>query len=44
MSDILPYIISACIGIGLAAASGFRVFLPFFFCEPCILSGLDPCL
>lgn len=31
MSDILPYIISACIGIGLAAASGFRVFLPFFF-------------
>ena len=31
MSDILPYIISACNGIGLAAASGFRVFLPFFF-------------
>ena len=31
MSDILPYIISACIGIGLAAASGVRVFLPFFF-------------
>ncbi|MDN5626778.1 MAG: DUF4126 domain-containing protein [Weeksellaceae bacterium] len=31
MGDILPYIISACIGIGLAAASGFRVFLPFFF-------------
>ncbi|KIC62458.1 DUF4126 domain-containing protein [Chryseobacterium taiwanense] len=26
----LPYIISAFIGIGLAAASGFRVFLPLF--------------
>lgn len=26
----LPYIISAFIGIGLAAASGFRVFLPMF--------------
>lgn len=31
MSDILPYLISGFIGIGLAAASGFRVFLPFFF-------------
>lgn len=30
MSDILPYILSAFIGIGLAAASGFRVFLPMF--------------
>ena len=26
----LPYFISAFIGIGLAAASGFRVFLPMF--------------
>lgn len=31
MSDFLPYLISGFIGIGLAAASGFRVFLPFFF-------------
>jgi len=30
MSDILPYLLSSCIGIGLAAASGFRVFLPLF--------------
>ncbi len=30
MNDILPYILSAFIGIGLAAASGFRVFLPMF--------------
>ena len=30
MSDILPYILSTFIGIGLAAASGFRVFLPLF--------------
>lgn len=30
MSDILPYILSTFIGIGLAAASGFRVFLPMF--------------
>ncbi len=30
MNDILPYVISAFIGIGLAAASGFRVFLPMF--------------
>ncbi|KFC24304.1 DUF4126 domain-containing protein [Chryseobacterium sp. FH1] len=30
MADILPYILSAFIGIGLAAASGFRVFLPMF--------------
>ena len=30
MSDILPYILSSFIGIGLAAASGFRVFLPLF--------------
>ncbi|MFC0343321.1 DUF4126 domain-containing protein [Epilithonimonas hispanica] len=30
MSDILPYTLSAFIGIGLAAASGFRVFLPMF--------------
>lgn len=30
MSDILPYVLSAFIGIGLAAASGFRVFLPMF--------------
>ena len=26
----LPYVLSAFIGIGLAAASGFRVFLPMF--------------
>lgn len=33
MSDqipLLPYIISAFIGIGLAAATGFRVFMPMF--------------
>ena len=33
MSDqipFLPYIISAFIGIGLAAATGFRVFMPMF--------------
>ena len=30
MADILPYLLSAFIGIGLAAASGFRVFLPMF--------------
>ncbi|SHK12955.1 DUF4126 domain-containing protein [Epilithonimonas mollis] len=30
MSDILPYVLSAFIGVGLAAASGFRVFLPMF--------------
>ncbi|UIR57916.1 DUF4126 domain-containing protein [Sphingobacterium sp. SRCM116780] len=33
MTDHIPflsYIISACIGIGLAAATGFRVFLPIF--------------
>jgi len=30
MEHILPYILSAFIGIGLAAASGFRVFLPLF--------------
>lgn len=30
MSDILPYVLSTFIGIGLAAASGFRVFLPMF--------------
>jgi len=29
-SEILPYILSAFIGIGLAAASGFRIFLPLF--------------
>lgn len=29
-TEILPYILSAFIGIGLAAASGFRVFLPMF--------------
>ena len=30
MENILPYILSAFIGIGLAAATGFRVFLPMF--------------
>jgi hypothetical protein len=30
MSDILPYVLSTFIGVGLAAASGFRVFLPMF--------------
>lgn len=30
MADILPYLLSVFIGIGLAAASGFRVFLPMF--------------
>ncbi len=30
MSDMLPYVLSAFIGVGLAAASGFRVFLPMF--------------
>lgn len=30
MSDIFPYIISAFVGVGLAAATGFRVFLPMF--------------
>ena len=29
-TTILPYILSAFIGIGLAAASGFRVFMPLF--------------
>ncbi len=29
-TEILPYILSGFIGIGLAAASGFRVFLPMF--------------
>jgi len=28
--SLLPYVMSTCIGIGLAAATGFRVFLPFF--------------
>lgn len=31
MTDILPFIISLFVGIGLAAATGFRVFLPIFF-------------
>jgi len=31
MTDILPLIISLFVGIGLAAATGFRVFLPIFF-------------
>ena len=30
MEHILPYLLSTFIGIGLAAASGFRVFLPLF--------------
>lgn len=30
MNEILPYAISIFIGIGLAAATGFRVFTPFF--------------
>lgn len=30
MNDILPYLISAFVGVGLAAATGFRVFTPFF--------------
>ena len=30
MSEILPYILSVFIGIGLSAAAGFRVFLPMF--------------
>ncbi len=30
MADILPYLLSTFIGIGLAAAAGFRVFLPLF--------------
>ena len=31
MTEIGPYIISLFIGIGLAAATGFRVFMPLFF-------------
>ncbi|WP_313261953.1 DUF4126 domain-containing protein [Sphingobacterium sp.] len=31
MTDFLPFIISLFVGIGLAAATGFRVFLPIFF-------------
>src|SRR5690606_5050731 len=31
MTDILPFIISLFVGIGLAAATGFRIFLPIFF-------------
>lgn len=31
MEQIGPYILSAFIGIGLATATGFRVFLPLFF-------------
>ncbi|WP_300674993.1 DUF4126 domain-containing protein [Soonwooa sp.] len=30
MSDFLPYLFSIFVGIGLAAATGFRVFLPMF--------------
>lgn len=30
MADIFPYLLSTFIGIGLAAAAGFRVFLPLF--------------
>lgn len=31
MTDFLPFLISLFIGIGLATATGFRVFLPIFF-------------
>jgi len=31
MTEFLPYLISLFIGIGLATATGFRVFLPIFF-------------
>lgn len=30
MSEFLPYLLSVFVGIGLAAATGFRVFLPIF--------------
>ncbi|MBP3839617.1 MAG: DUF4126 domain-containing protein, partial [Chryseobacterium sp.] len=29
-ASFLPYILSAFIGIGLAAATGFRIFMPMF--------------
>ena len=35
MSEYFPYILSMCIGLGLAAATGFRVFLPFFIVSLC---------
>lgn len=31
MSEYVPYLISGFVGIGLAAATGFRIFMPFFF-------------
>ena len=31
MTEFLPFLISLFVGIGLAAATGFRVFLPIFF-------------
>lgn len=31
MTEFLPFLISLLVGIGLAAATGFRVFLPIFF-------------
>lgn len=31
MNEYIPYIISGFVGLGLAAATGFRVFMPFFF-------------
>lgn len=42
MSDILPYLLSTFIGIGLAAASGFRVFLPLFFVSLASYMGWIP--
>lgn len=31
MTEYIPYILSFFVGVGLAAATGFRVFLPIFF-------------
>ncbi|WP_099367373.1 DUF4126 domain-containing protein [Sphingobacterium sp. 1.A.4] len=31
MTEYIPYILSLFVGVGLAAATGFRIFLPIFF-------------
>lgn len=42
MADFLPYLLSTFIGVGLAAASGFRVFLPLFAVSLASYLGLIP--
>ena len=41
-SEILSYLVAACMGLGLAAAAGFRIFVCLLFSGLALRFGIGP--